>query len=61
MRILDEAVQLGFELAALLHREIVEVALGAGEDDQDLLFERQRLILALLQNLDQVLAAIELV
>ena len=49
-----------FERAALLDRQIVQVALGAGEDDQDLLFDRQRLILALLQNFHQALAAVEL-
>ncbi len=43
MRVVDEAVELLFELAALLDRQIVEEALRAGEDDHDLLFERQRL------------------
>ena len=60
VRVLDEAVQLGFEAADILNREIVEVAVGAGEDDQNLLFDRQRLILVLLQNLDQAAAAVEL-
>ena len=55
MRVLDEAVQLRFERAALFDRQIVEEAVGAGEDDQDLLFDRQRLVLPLLQNLDQAL------
>src|SRR5690349_8726663 len=38
--ILSEPVQFRFELAADFDWEIVEVALGAREDDQDLLLER---------------------
>ena len=33
-------------VAALLHRQIVQEAVGAGVDDQDLLLDRQRRILA---------------
>src|SRR5215469_4619120 len=43
MRVVHETVELFLEPAALLYREIVEVALGAGEDDHDLFFNRQRL------------------
>src|ERR1019366_6222679 len=60
VRVVHEAVQLGFELAADIHREIVQVALGAGPDNHDLFFDGQRLILILLEDLDEVLAAIEL-
>ena len=41
-------------------RDVVEVAVGAGVDDRDLLLDRQRLVLRLLQDLDQPRAAIEL-
>src|SRR5690242_18899795 len=37
VRVVHEAVQLGFELAALLYRQVVQVSVGAGENDQDLL------------------------
>src|SRR5207249_2668918 len=53
-------VELALELAHLRHRQIVNVAASSGEQDQNLLAERQRLILVLLQHLNQVLAAIEL-
>ena len=39
---------------------IVEEAVGTGEDDQNLLLHRQRLILTLFQNLDQTASAIQL-
>ncbi len=60
VRVLDEAVQLGFKPAHLLHRNVVQKAVGSGEDDQHLLFKRQRLILTLLEDFDQTAAAIEL-
>ena len=44
----------------LLHRQVVQEAAGAGKDDQNLLGERQRRELILLQHFDQALAAIEL-
>src|SRR5204863_581222 len=56
-----EGIEAGLELAAELDVDIVEVALGAGEDDQNLLFERQGLVLALLEDLDEAAAAVELV
>src|ERR1035438_5152794 len=40
---------------------MIQVALDAGEDDEDLLFDRQRLVLPLLENLHQVFAAVELI
>src|SRR5687768_11059886 len=43
VRVVDEPVELVFELAALFHRQIVQIALGSGVDDHHLLFERQRL------------------
>ena len=43
-----------------LDRHGVEVAVGRREDDRDLLLDRERLILRLLQDLDQPLAAVEL-
>ena len=49
-----------FEFANLLDWQIVEDAAGSGKDDQNLLGERQRRELALLQQFDQALAAIEL-
>ena len=42
-----------------LDREIVQVGVGSGVDDEHLLFDRQRLILALLEDLHQPAAAIE--
>ena len=39
--------------------ELVEVAGGAGEDSADLLLERKRLVLALLEELGQERAAVE--
>ena len=60
MRVFDEAVQLHFERPALLERQIVQEPVGAGVDNQDLLFDRQRRILALLQNLHHAAAAREL-
>src|SRR5262249_47626450 len=53
-------VKLSLEVANLIHREIIEKAVGSGEDDQNLLGKWQRRKLLLLQNLDQALAAIEL-
>src|ERR1017187_7575043 len=60
VRVIHEAVQLGFELTADMHWQIVQVALGAGPDNHDLLFDGQGLILVLFEDLDEVLAAIEL-
>src|ERR1017187_3650421 len=60
VRVIHEAVQLGFELTADIHWQIVQVALGAGPDNHDLLFDGQGLILVLFEDLDEVLAAIEL-
>ena len=40
--------------------DVVEIAVGAGEDDRDLPLDRQRLVLRLLENLDQPGAAREL-
>ena len=48
------------ELAHLVHGERVEVAVGAGEDRDDLALDRQRLVLVLLEGLDHAHAAVEL-
>src|SRR5262249_5643433 len=61
VRALHECVQALFELAALLHWNIVQEALRTGVDNHDLLFQRQRMILPLLQDLHQTPAAIELI
>src|SRR5579872_299936 len=61
VRVVDEPVQFLFELPALFHRQIVEERLRSGENDDDLLFESQRLILTLFENFHQVFAAVELV
>src|SRR4029453_8872331 len=58
--VVDELVQLNLEAANRGDLDLVEVAVDGREDDQDLLLDRQRLILRLLQDLDQALAAIEL-
>ncbi len=60
LRIFEEFVEFGLERPAVFHRQIVEQTLGRREDDRDLLFDRQRRILRLLQNLDQPLTAIQL-
>ena len=54
------AVQVALELADLVFRNVVEVARGAAEDDHDLLLDRDRLVLRLLQHLHQPLAAAQL-
>ena len=57
----EELVELLFVGANGLDRHRVEVPVGGGVDDRDLLLDRERLILRLLQDLDQAAAAIELV
>ena len=54
-------VQLGFEVPHLVYREVVEKAVGARIDDQNLFGERQWRKLLLLEDFDQTLPAIELV
>ena len=56
----DVLVQFGFEVAHLIDWQVVQESAGAGEDDQNLLGERQRRELLLLQQFDQALAAIQL-
>src|SRR6185312_13930392 len=60
LRVLNKLVELGFKAAAFFDGDIVEQTLGSREDDGDLLFDRQRLILRLLQNFDEALTAVEL-
>ena len=52
--------QLGLEAAHLVDRQVVEVALGAGEHDDDLLLDGHRAVERLLEQLDQAVAALEL-
>src|SRR5580658_3391552 len=57
---LDEPVEIDFVRPELGERDGVEIPVGAGEDDRDLALDRQRLVLRLLQDLDQPRAAGEL-
>ncbi len=61
LRRVDILVKLSFERANLLDREVIKVAAGTGEDDQNLLGERQGRELRLLQQFRQSLSAVELV
>src|SRR5271157_2597576 len=60
VRVVHEPVEFLLELPALVQRQIVQVTVGSGEDNRNLLFHRQRLVLALLENLHHVPAAVEL-
>jgi hypothetical protein len=53
---LEEAVA---EALDVLDRKIVEEALGAGEDRHDLLLDRERRVLPLLEQLDETRTAVE--
>src|SRR5579885_1752431 len=55
MRIFNKTVQLLLEGAAGFKRQVVKIRVGPCEDDQHLLFDRQRRILPLLENLNHVL------
>ena len=57
---LEEPVQLLLVRVYVAYRNRIEVSVGARVDDGDLLFHRQRLILRLLENFDEPLAAMEL-
>src|SRR6478752_4619236 len=57
---LQEPEQELLEGPDLVDRHVVEVTLGAREDDRDLPLDRQRLVLALLEQLHHALAAGEL-
>src|SRR5262245_6812442 len=57
----EEAVQLRLVGAHLIDRNRIDEAVGGRDDDDDLLLDRQRLILRLLQHFDEPAAAIELV
>src|SRR4051794_37487127 len=58
---IEVAIQLDLVDAELLDRDRVEIPVGRGVDDRDLLLDAERLILRLLQHLDEAAAAIELV
>src|SRR5262249_3530161 len=53
-------VQLLLEPGAVPRIDVVEVLVGSGEDEGDLLLDRDRLVLRLLEDLDQPRAAREL-
>ena len=55
-----ERPQLGLETLHVLDRHVVDVPSHACVDDDDLLFDRQRDVQALLQQLRQAIAAVEL-
>src|SRR4030095_4649479 len=50
---IEELEQLDLVRAHLLDRNRIQVAVGRGVDDDDLLLDRQRLVLRLLQHLDE--------
>src|ERR1700761_2211811 len=52
--------ELTLELADVRDRDVVQLAGGAGPDRDNLLLDRERLVLALLQQLDQARAALQL-
>src|SRR5689334_21645530 len=58
---LEESVQLALELLHPRCRHVVELALRRDIEDHDLLLDRQRLVLRLLDDLRQLLAARQLV
>src|SRR5206468_2314391 len=57
---LEPGVEEGLELADRVDRQIVEESLRTREDDDDLLLDRQRLVLPLLEELDHALTPREL-
>src|SRR5262249_23280292 len=61
MRVVHQAVKLLLKLPADFHWQIVQIPLRAGEDNYYLLFQRERLILSLLENFHQVFPSIELI
>lgn len=56
----DERPELGLETLHVLYRHVVDVPSHACVDDDDLLFDRQRDVQTLFQQLRQAIAAIEL-
>src|SRR5437879_7618059 len=57
---LDELVQLRLERAQFGYRDLVQIAVRTGKDDSDLALDRHRLVLRLLDDLDESRPAIEL-
>ena len=53
--------ELALEAAHVLHRDVVEVAAGAGEDADHLLLHRHRAVERLLEQLDEAVATLQLV
>ncbi len=60
LRAAHELEQLGLERPHPVDRQVVEVALRAGEHDDDLLLDGHRAVQRLLEQLDQAVAALEL-
>src|SRR4030095_48436 len=60
MGVLDEVEQLGFKVAHVLNGNIIGVTVTRSPNDQYLFFNLHRLILRLLENLNQALTAGEL-
>ena len=60
VRGLEVLQEIALPLADVVTGDVVEVAVGHGEDDRDLVLHRHRLVLRLLQHLDQPRAAGEL-
>src|SRR5215203_24230 len=58
---LEEAIELRLEVADPRRRDVVELALGGRVQDRDLLLDRDGLVLRLLRDLGQLLAAGQLV
>src|SRR5256885_1950260 len=58
---LEEAIELLLELLDPRRRNIIELALRRGVEDRDLLLDRQRLVLRLLDDLGQLLTPRQLV
>lgn len=52
--------ELALEAADLRDRDVVQLAGGAGPDGDDLLLDRERLVLALLEQLDHARTALQL-
>src|SRR5437899_2778991 len=57
---IEEPIQLFLVRPQIADRDRIEIPIGAGVNDGDLLFDRQRLILRLLQDFDQALTSMQL-
>src|SRR5205823_940295 len=57
---IEEAIQLVLVCPNIADSDRIQITIGAGVNDGDLLLDRQRLILRLLQDFDQALATMQL-